>query len=205
MFVLDGARARVVAIAMTIATVVPIFPKAHAIERPRVAAAEGTEAKAPRKSKKKKAVAAHDAKHRLAPTTSWGPRAFGLSHPQKKMVTAAERKHHAMKVVLAAARKQLGKPYHWGSIGPSSFDCSGFTMYVWNKAGVSLPHNSSAQRDATKRVPLKDMRPGDLVFSPGHVGLYIGAGKMIHAPHSGSHVQIAPIHGSAYAAGRPAV
>jgi peptidoglycan DL-endopeptidase CwlO len=107
-------------------------------------------------------------------------------------------------IAIATARAQLGKPYVWAGAGPSVFDCSGLTSFAWRAAGVELSHNSSAQQGETTPVPVDKMKPGDLVFAPGHVGMYIGGGKMIHAPHSGAYVEIAPLHSNMYAAGRPA-
>jgi peptidoglycan DL-endopeptidase CwlO len=118
--------------------------------------------------------------------------------------------HHvptAIEIVLAKARAQLGKPYVYGAAGPNAFDCSGFTQFVWGAAGVSLPHNAAAQYDAVRHVATKDLRPGDLVFFGGgyigHVGLYIGRGQMIHAPYTGTNVQIAPLQSDLVGAGRP--
>jgi cell wall-associated NlpC family hydrolase len=94
------------------------------------------------------------------------------------------------------AYAQLGDPYEWGAAGPNSFDCSGLTMMAWRQAGVSLPHSSSQQYASGRRVARSDLQPGDLVFfySPiSHVGIYIGNGKMIHAPHPGDVVKIDPI------------
>jgi cell wall-associated NlpC family hydrolase len=96
-------------------------------------------------------------------------------------------------IAVATARAQIGKPYRWGGVGPSSFDCSGLTRYAWAAAGVSLPHGSAAQFSSFRRVPPGRMRPGDVVYRPGHVGLYIGDGKMIHSPHSGERVRVSPI------------
>ena len=79
---------------------------------------------------------------------------------------------------------------------PSSFDCSGLTMFAWNSAGVSLPHSSSAQYSSTRHVSVSDLQPGDLVFyySPiSHVAIYIGGGRIIHAPHPGRSVEIASL------------
>ena len=70
-------------------------------------------------------------------------------------------------------------------------------MYAWNAAGVSLPHSSSAQYSSTRHVSISDLQPGDLVFyySPiSHVAIYIGGGRIIHAPHPGRSVEIAPLH-----------
>ena len=97
--------------------------------------------------------------------------------------------------VLRYACDQVGKPYVWAAAGPSSFDCSGLTMRAWEAAGVSLPHNADAQSHYGTRVaPTKNaLRPGDLVFfhTPiSHVGIYVGNGLFLHAPHTGTVVQI---------------
>ncbi len=105
------------------------------------------------------------------------------------------------------ARAQLGKPYCYAGAGPSCFDCSGLTMRAWGAAGVSMPHYSGAQYSMFPHVPLNAMQPGDLVFwGPGgsdHVGLYIGGGQMISAPHTGDVVKIQAIWGSPVGAARP--
>jgi cell wall-associated NlpC family hydrolase len=103
---------------------------------------------------------------------------------------------------VATARAQLGKPYRWGGVGPSAFDCSGLTRYAWAAAGVHLPHSSRGQFASLKRVDMDDMQPGDLVYRPGHIGIYVGGGLMIHAPQSGYRVQVSPL-GRAIGAVRP--
>jgi len=94
--------------------------------------------------------------------------------------------------VVGLAMQELGKPYVWGTAGPSTFDCSGLVMYVFAKLGVSLPHNAAAQYGYGTPVAYGDLQPGDLVFFEGlgHVGIYIGAGEFIHAPHTGDVVRI---------------
>jgi hypothetical protein len=97
----------------------------------------------------------------------------------------------AVDQLLAIATSELGRPYVYGDEGPTSFDCSGLMQYVFAQVGIQLPRTAEAQQKATARVtnPL----PGDLVFfgSPaGHVGLYIGGGKMISAPHPGAVVHV---------------
>jgi cell wall-associated NlpC family hydrolase len=104
--------------------------------------------------------------------------------------------------VVSIARRYLGAPYRWAADGPNSFDCSGFTMFVYRQVGVSLPHSSRAQINCGERVSRSDLKPGDLVFfgSPiHHVGLYVGGGMMIHAPHTGAVVSYASINRSNYA------
>jgi cell wall-associated NlpC family hydrolase len=104
------------------------------------------------------------------------------------------------RTALNYAYAQLGKPYCYGGAGPGCFDCSGLTMKAWGAAGVGLPHNAAAQYNATRRVAFADLQPGDLVFFSGlgHEGMYVGGGKMIHAPHSGTVVQIVGISSGYY-------
>jgi cell wall-associated NlpC family hydrolase len=108
---------------------------------------------------------------------------------------------------IAFARAQLGKPYCYAGAGPGCFDCSGLTMRAWGAAGVSMPHYSGAQYAMFPHVPLSAMLPGDLVFwGPGgsqHVGLYIGGGQMIAAPHTGDVVKIQAVWGTPVGAARP--
>ncbi|MEU7312867.1 NlpC/P60 family protein [Streptomyces sp. NPDC007083] len=109
---------------------------------------------------------------------------------------------------VSFARGALGKPYVWGGTGPSGYDCSGLTQAAWRAAGVSLPRTTYSQIHAGRRVPRGDLTPGDLVFfydSNSHVGLYVGGGRMIHAPRPGTAVRVAPIDQMPYAgAVRPA-
>jgi cell wall-associated NlpC family hydrolase len=84
----------------------------------------------------------------------------------------------------------LGVPYVYGGASPSGFDCSGLVMYVYAQLGISLPHYTVAQWNATQ--PISSPAPGDLVFfnGLGHVGIYIGGGRFVDAPHTGSVVRI---------------
>jgi cell wall-associated NlpC family hydrolase len=95
---------------------------------------------------------------------------------------------------IAFARAQLGKPYVFAAAGPDAFDCSGLTMAAWRSAGVSMDHYSGSQATHFPKVSWDQLQPGDiLVFYADfhHVGLYIGGGQMIHAPHTGDVVRIA--------------
>jgi len=99
--------------------------------------------------------------------------------------------------VVGIAMQYLGVPYVWGGASPSGFDCSGLVMYVFAQVGVSLPHSSYAQFGMGTPVSRSALQPGDLVFFDGasHVGIYIGGGQFIHAPHTGSVVSIASLSG----------
>lgn len=107
-----------------------------------------------------------------------------------------------IQAVIDYACAQLGKPYQWAADGPRSFDCSGLTMQAWAQAGVNLPHLASAQYSDGTHISLSQAQPGDLLFRNGlgHVGIYIGNGLMIHAPHTGDVVRIAPISSGMLAA-----
>ena len=92
------------------------------------------------------------------------------------------------------AHKYLGVRYVYGGSTPSSgFDCSGLTAYVYRQIGINLPHQSGAQAAYGRRVSSAQAQPGDLVWHPGHVGIYIGNGQMIHAPRPGKSVEIVPV------------
>jgi peptidoglycan DL-endopeptidase CwlO len=107
---------------------------------------------------------------------------------------------------VAYAKAQVGKPYAFGADGPDSFDCSGLTMMAWAQAGVSLPHSSSAQYGATRRISSGDLQPGDLIFyySPiSHVAIYVGGGQQVAATHTGDYVRLQALHDGITGYGRP--
>ncbi|CAB4605291.1 unannotated protein [freshwater metagenome] len=127
-------------------------------------------------------------------------------------ITASVFRRAVIEVVLQTAITKLGTPYSYGASGPGAFDCSGFTRWAWQQMGVTLAHNSVAQWAQVEHIDLADLQPGDLVFnwdagesSPGHVGLYVGDGTMIHSPNGGGQVRFDPITwwtGSTLGAGR---
>jgi peptidoglycan DL-endopeptidase CwlO len=121
----------------------------------------------------------------------------------KAPVSHATALAHEQARIVHFARRYLGVRYVWGGTSPASgFDCSGFTRFVYAHFGRSLPHYSGAQWGLGRPVSRVGLRPGDLVFFSGlgHVGLYIGGGRFIHAPHTGASVEIDSLN-SSYGAG----
>ena len=130
-------------------------------------------------------------------------RALGLAdladRPAPSRVAAA---------AVRAALDQVGKPYRWGATGPASFDCSGLVQFAYAAAGLALPRTSRQQWSAGRHVAVDDLRPGDLVFwahdpaNPAtihHVGMYVGQGLMVNAPHTGALVRVDALRPSGYA------
>jgi cell wall-associated NlpC family hydrolase len=95
----------------------------------------------------------------------------------------------------ATALKMVGKPYRYGGSSPSGFDCSGLVLYSYKQAGFSLPHSTDKQRSLSRGIKLAELRRGDLLFfnqegkKYGHVAVYVGDGKFVHAPSSGKSVR----------------
>ena len=126
--------------------------------------------------------------------------ASGGSHPPAPYLPGRGGK------VVAFAYDQLGKPYAFGADGPGSYDCSGLVMAAYASVGVSLPHNAAMQYHAISHISRSSLQPGDLVFyrNLGHVAIYIGGGRVIHAPQAGENVKIASINMmTPYGYGRP--
>ena len=105
-------------------------------------------------------------------------------------------------VVMAIAARYNGTPYRYGGTTPAGFDCSGYTQYVFAQVGVSLPRTSSAQRAATVRISRSEAVPGDLVFFPGHVGIYAGNGMMWDSPRTGESISMRAVYSSSATYGR---
>jgi cell wall-associated NlpC family hydrolase len=139
---------------------------------------------------------------------SWGTTAGSGSAPEADMVSLVTPLHVAVALVetpavlpsraavaLTTALAQLGRPYRYGAAGPRSFDCSGLTLFAYRAAGINLPHSAAAQYHSGPRIARNDLQPGDLIFwaGLGHVGIYIGGGRMVHAPRPGQAVSIISI------------
>jgi len=101
--------------------------------------------------------------------------------------------------IIETALGQLGRPYVYGGRDPSGFDCSGLVQYAYGEAGVIAPRDTRSQREAGRRIDFDQAQPGDLLFyrfeqsGSLHVGLYLGDGRMIHAPASGRQVSLAAV------------
>lgn len=128
------------------------------------------------------------------------PPSPALAHAIGKMPVVLHDTNNSVEASAAAlVQKYLGVKYVWGGESPSGFDCSGLLQYVWHALGVTIPRTSQMQWKAGRPVDLAHLKPGDAVFAagsdgtpdaPGHVGMYIGDGKIIAAPHTGTVVQV---------------
>ncbi|MGL5828039.1 MAG: C40 family peptidase [Angustibacter sp.] len=104
--------------------------------------------------------------------------------------------------VLKIAARYEGISYVYGGTTPRGFDCSGYVRYVFNQVGISLPRTSGAQIAATTRVSSSEARPGDLVYFPGHIGIYAGGGMMWDSPRTGRAIAKRAIYSSNVTYGR---
>ena len=130
------------------------------------------------------------ARKRSSVSSSNSSRAAGSGTRRHRPIS--RRPRGAAKIAVQAAEAQLNKPYQYAASGPGSFDCSGLTMFAWAKAGVSMAHFAATQYSEFPHVPISQLAPGDLVFfgSPiHHVGMFVGNGTMIEAPHTGAFVR----------------
>jgi peptidoglycan DL-endopeptidase CwlO len=144
---------------------------------------------------KQAAVAAHEADRASRSEDREDPEA-PASVPPAAPAAPVVADSDAAQTAVDTAMAQRGKPYVWAAGGPNSFDCSGLTAYAFRAAGIKLPHSSLSQSKMGQPVSRDQLQPGDLVFfySPvSHVGIYIGNGKMVHAPTSGDVVKVAPL------------
>ena len=141
-------------------------------------------------------VAEHQQQQQAAQDTVVGVTAAA---PDSTTVVAPPPTHGG---VVGIAMSQLGTPYVWGGAAPGGFDCSGLVMWAYAQVGVSLPHSTYALYAMGVPISRDELQPGDLVFfdGVGHVGIYIGGGQFIHAPHTGDVVKISSLSDSWYAA-----
>lgn len=96
--------------------------------------------------------------------------------------------------VVALAFEQVGKPYVWGAAGPSSFDCSGLIQWIFNdNLGYSVPRVAADQGMASTPIAIEDLEPGDILWTSGHIGIYVGNGEMVHSPQPGDVVKVSDI------------
>ena len=144
-----------------------------------------------RQEKLAQEAAARLAQQRAATTAEQNSTIVGVSAsaPGDNTIIAPPSKYGG---VVGIAMQALGTPYVWGGSAPGGFDCSGLVMWAYAQVGVSLPHSSYAQWGYGVPVSVDQLEPGDLVFFDGlgHVGIYIGSGQFIEAPHTGAFVQI---------------
>lgn len=128
----------------------------------------------------------------------------GVAEAQQKLVasgalSSARPPSREGEAAVRYAVRQLGKPYEWGAVGPASYDCSGLTSQAWDHAGHPIPRTSQEQWARLPRIPLSDLRPGDLVLyfpEATHVALYVGDGMVVQAPRPGTNVKVSPIAGN---------
>lgn len=109
--------------------------------------------------------------------------------------------------VARIALSEVGVPYVWGGESPSGFDCSGLVRFAYGQVGISLPHSSYALYDTGRAVSRTSLRPGDILFFSGlgHVGIYVGNGRMVHAPQTGQDVEVVSLssgYGASFVAAR---
>lgn len=145
-----------------------------------------------------------------APAAAPPPAAGQITHPPRKKpatprpprsrapqppVAVAAADGSAAAAVVRYALAQVGKPYRFATAGPNTFDCSGLAKAAYAQVGINIPHQTGGIIGRGRAVGRSQLEAGDLVFpSSGHVGIYVGDGKFVHAPKAGDHVRVAPIY-----------
>jgi cell wall-associated NlpC family hydrolase len=122
-----------------------------------------------------------------------------VNHPERPAANAADYVGVRVRAATLALR-MVGTPYRWGGESPSGFDCSGLVRWAYGRVGIDVPHSSYALYGIGRTVPRARLETGDILFFSGlgHVGLYLGGGRMVHAPYSGKRVEIVNLAASSY-------
>lgn len=132
---------------------------------------------------------------RLSPLLLIAVLAGCAGSPAVAEAPATRANDEAARKAVAFAREMIGKPYRYAGDTPAGFDCSGLVRYSFGRAGISMPRATPAQRNATTRISVRSLRPGDLLFfdqegkKASHVGVYLGDGRFVHAPSTGGRVR----------------
>ena len=123
-------------------------------------------------------------------------RKAAAAKPARRTESAPVAASGNLSVVINFALSQVGKPYGYGKSGPDAYDCSGLVKASFARIGIQLPHGSGAIRGRGTYVPRSLWQPGTVLYWPGHVAIYLGGGRMVHAPHAGASVTTANVYGS---------
>ena len=130
--------------------------------------------------------------------------ALAACTPFRPGLPGAETPGDRGQALLQAAESRIGAPYRYGGAGPDAFDCSGLVSYAHRRIGITVPRTAAEQFAAATPVPRSGLRPGDLVFfrlagrEVGHVGIYAGEDRFVHAPQSGGQVRMASLEDDWY-------
>lgn len=171
----------------------PLATTSPSVEAKKKAAAKKAAAKkaAAKKAAAKKAAAKKAAAKKAAAKKKAAKKAKASIKIKSPALSTAAMKRAS---IVKKAKSLAGTPYRTGGKSPKKgFDCSGFTSYVYKKAGINIPGQSSAQKAAGKRIPRSKAEPGDLIWTPGHVAIYLGGNKQIDAPKPGKRIHVRSI------------
>ncbi len=162
------------------------------------AQAAATQAATARAAALSRAAASRAAATRAAAAANRAPVVQTVALPQSAGGSSVAQR------AVSAAMSRLGDRYVFGATGPKRFDCSGLVQWAYRQAGISTTHYTGTLWNDYRHIPESQLKPGDLVFfyrDHHHVGIYIGNGLMVNAPHTGDVVRIASIAGHGHYAG----